>query len=359
MNRDNEGIWKTLHEAGLVQPPAPVVDEPDSPWFIKVLLAISGWFASLFLLGFVGLGFVFVVESGVASLVTGGAMVGGAYALLRFPKNEFVEHLGLAVSLAGQGLIVWSFFRLNENFIEMPWLLIIAVELPLAILMPNFVHRVFSSFWAAFALSLYLAAIGLPYLSCGLVLAGTAWLWLNEFRFPGKARLLQSLGYGLVLTLIPIGGSVLFRYRSRGLFVDESWAGLWFQPWMGEVLAGAVALYVVWQLLKQTERRGRMVSRRATVVTQIGILILCAASLEAPGVIVAVVIMLLGFASGNRVLLGLGIVSLLFYISSYYYLLDITLLAKAQTLLTVGVVLLLARWLMPRLLPAGRENGHA
>ena len=50
-------------------------------------------------------------------------------------------------------------------------------------------------------------------------------------------------------------------------------------------------------------------------------------------------------------LLGLGIASLLFYISSYYYLLDATLFAKAQTLLIVGLVLLAVRWLMVRIMP--------
>ncbi len=67
------------------------------------------------------------------------------------------------------------------------------------------------------------------------------------------------------------------------------------------------------------------------------------------------VVMLLGFAGGNRVLLGLGIVSLLFYISSYYYLLDATLLAKAQILLIVGLVLLAVRWLLLHPIPGGKE----
>jgi uncharacterized membrane protein len=54
----------------------------------------------------------------------------------------------------------------------------------------------------------------------------------------------------------------------------------------------------------------------------------------------------------------LGIVSLLFYLSSYYYTLEATHLAKAQTLLVVGLVLLAARWLMRRWLPVGPEAKH-
>lgn len=68
--------------------------------------------------------------------------------------------------------------------------------------------------------------------------------------------------------------------------------------------------------------------------------------------------MLLGFASSNRVLLGLGVTSLLFYISSYYYTLEATLLVKSRTLLIVGLLLLAARWLMTRVIAPASEARH-
>jgi uncharacterized membrane protein len=71
------------------------------------------------------------------------------------------------------------------------------------------------------------------------------------------------------------------------------------------------------------------------------------------------VIICFGFFCANRVLLGLGIVSLLFYISSYYYLLDTTLLDKSQSLLVVGLILLFVRWLMHTIIPVQNEAEHA
>src|SRR5205809_2120555 len=71
-----------------------------------------------------------------------------------------------------------------------------------------------------------------------------------------------------------------------------------------------------------------------------------AASFKAPGVAGGLMIVLVGFANGNRLLAGLGIAALLYYVSSYYYLLDATLLAKAGVLAASGVVLLGARWLL-------------
>jgi uncharacterized membrane protein len=71
-----------------------------------------------------------------------------------------------------------------------------------------------------------------------------------------------------------------------------------------------------------------------------------AASFKAPGIAGGLMIALLGFANGNRVLLGLGIAALLLYVSSYYYLLDATLLAKSGVLAATAAVLLVARWLV-------------
>ena len=119
---------------------------------------------------------------------------------------------------------------------------------------------------------------------------------------------------------------------------------------------GVVTLYVVWHLL---QRYGQSISERLSITALLGTLLLCAVSMEVQGITVGMVIILLGFAGANRVLLGLGIVSLLFYISSYYYLLDATLLDKSQTLLIVGLVLLIVRWLMLRILPVKKEAQHA
>lgn len=355
MSRQTEQIWTTLLQAGLVQGPAPETGKLESPWYVKVLLAFSGWLAALFLLGFIGMGFQFIMESNTASFITGGLMIGGAFAILRMPKNEFFEHLALAVSLAGQALIVLAIFDITKRNDEMAWVLVALLQVPLAVVMPNFVHRVLSSFIAAFAFSMALTSMGAPYVFSSVIMFLAAWLWLNEFRYPQHMRKIRAVGYGLVLALIQLKGSALFGLGTMGWRSAHNQPELWIQPWMGEVLAGAVTLYVVWQLL---QRRGQALSGRLAITALMGTLLLCAVSMEAKGITVGMVIMLLGFAGGNRVLLGLGIVSLLFYISSYYYLLDTTLLAKAQTLLIVGLVLLAVRWLMLRIIPGGKEAKH-
>ena len=355
MSRQIEQMWAALLQAGLVQGSAPATGKPESPWYVKVLLALSGWLAAFFLLGFIGMAFASVFRNSTASFILGGAMIGGSFAILRLPKNEFVEHLALAVSLAGQVLVVGAFFKIARHHANIGWLLVVLLQAPLAIFMPNFVHRAFSSFFAAFALNMALTYWGWPYVAGGVVMLLAAWCWLNEFSYPRQMSSIRAIGYGLVLALILLKGMALFGYQTMGWFFHRAKPELWISPWMGEVLTGVVAFYVVWQLL---QRHGRHISQRIAIPAILGALLLCAVSMKVQGLTVGMVIMLLGFSGANRVLLGSGIVSLLFYISSYYYLLDATLLAKSKTLLIVGVVLLLLRWLLVTMMPADREADH-
>jgi uncharacterized membrane protein len=201
-----------------------------------------------------------------------------------------------------------------------------------------------------------LALWGWPDIVSGIVMLLASLCWLNEFRYPQQTSTIRPIGYGLTLALIQLKGTALFDYRTIGWHTARDHANAWAVPWLGEVLTGAVALFVVWKLL---ERYGQRIFGRISIAALLGTLLLCGVSMKVQGITTGMVILLLGFSGSNRVLLGLGIVSLLFYISSYYYLLDATLLVKSQTLLVVGVALLVLRWFMSTLFPVNREAKHA
>jgi hypothetical protein len=352
MSRPGGPLWETLRQAGLVQGEAPATDTIESPWYVKAILAFSGWLAAMFLLGFVGVGFQFIVESGLASLITGGVMMGAAYAILRIPKNEFVEHLALALSIAGQALAIYAFFELLDTHGALLWALVALLEVLLAVIMPNNVHRVWSSYAAAVAFALTLASMRVPYLAHGLVMLLAAWIWLNEFRYRRYMQCMRAVGYGLVLALIQLTGTILFHRENLGGLVEYGPGEALVPAWLGELATGAVMLYVVWKLL---QRLGVRLTDPFARTALLSTLLFCGVSLEAHGIAAGMAIVLLGFAGSNRVLLGLGIAALLFYISSYYYLLEKTLLYKSGTLLLVGVVLLAARWFMMRVASRPKE----
>jgi uncharacterized membrane protein len=353
MSVNGENVWTTLQQAGLVQGSAPESDKPDSPWYVKLLLAVSGWLATIFLLGFLGAVLGFIIDITITSILFGGIMIGGAFALLRMPKNEFFEHVALAVSFAGQVLVLHDLFDLTQYSIT--WFILFASQLALAVVMPNFVHRVLCSVLCAYCLFILLASFSVPYMAGSIVMLAAAWLWLHEFSYPKHMRKQQAIGYGLILALIIVKGIALYRFRIIYWYTVNFDMHSWVQPWMGEVLAGAVMLYVVWQILK---RLGHCFSDPTTITALIVTVILSVVSMEARGITVGILILILGFAGSNRVLMGLGIASLLFFISSYYYLLEATLLHKSKTLLIMGLVLIGARWLIMRITSTGRQVRH-
>jgi len=348
MSRSFEQLWSTLSTAGLVDGLAPEPCELESPWYVKVLMAFFGWLAAVFLLGFVGIVMASILENSFASILVGGFMIGAAFTLLRAPKSAFLEHFSLAISLAGQILVIWGMFEASNTESTILWLAVMVFQSVLAVFMPGVVHRVFSSFAACIALSIALRLVGAPYLASGIILLGAALLWLNEFRHPRYMLQMRSLGIGLVLAVIKIKGTLLFSSSSIFWLGYRHHTELLIGPWVGELLTGFVFLFVVWQLL---HRFNNQLSTKLRVTALLSAIIIAAVSFESPGITIGIVILLLGFAGSHRVLIGLGIAALLFYISAYYYLLDTTLLMKALTLMVLALVLLSGRWLMRHFLP--------
>ncbi len=359
MSSQNTQFRNKLLQAGLLKEAALETEKLESPWYVKVLLAFSGWLAALFLLFFIGMAFEEVVSNSTVALAVGSVMIGVAFAILHGPKNEFVEHLALAVSLTGQALVIFAFFDTTGSDKEIAWLLVALLQAALALVMPNFVHRVFSSFVAALAFNAVLSLWGYHFIVAGIVLLPAALCWLHEFSRPKLMRAKQAIGYGLVLALILLQGTTLYGYRQVMDLLDgqivRQHPELWDKPWIEEVLVGMVVLYVVRHLLQWYRQP---ITGGIAITSLLATVVLCAVSTKVQGITVGMVIMLLGFAGSNRVLLGLGMLSLLSYISFYYYLLDMTLLAKSQTLLAVGLVLLLVRWLLVTLIPANGGAKH-
>jgi hypothetical protein len=337
-------LWAKLSGAGLASGEMPRNDA-HAPWYVRLMLGVSGCIAAVFLIGFVAVGLQFVVESKPGSVFAGALMIASAYVLFLAARSDFSAMFGFAVSVAGQALLAYGLFRLLEGLGRAtPWVVMAAIEAALAVVMANYLHRLVSAYAAVLLLSGALALSGAAALAPSIAAAGVAYIWLNELRSAGLHGTLHPIAYGLTLGTIHVetfnwSGRSFVSAFARPDTVD------WAKPWMGEALVLATLLFVVWRLVRRAgwaPREPRSVIALATAAA-IG-----AASLKAPGVAAGFIIVLLGFAHGNRVLSGLGIAALLFYVSGYYYLLDATLLFKAGVLAASGAALLAARWVMLR-----------
>ncbi|WP_148253432.1 DUF4401 domain-containing protein [Aidingimonas lacisalsi] len=344
MSRATPSLRETLARAGIAvagKEPRPSL---ETPWYVRALQALSGWLAALFLLGFIGLGAIPLIESSLASMVLGLTMLATAYGLLRKTPGDFGEHLALAISLAGQGLAVWAVGTFLGGMSVGLWWAVLALQAVLAMAMPSSTHRILAAFAASLALYMVMAQSGIPYTASGLILLALTWLWLNEFRWPARMRRMQSLGYGLLLGLLTLQLVAYFGQPLMGWWYGFDTALLsWMGPWTADVLAMLALLLLLRHVFQHQERPIEPVIR---IVAYGAVVVLMLASFQAHGVIQGGVVVVLGFAIGNRVVTGLGVILLLLSIGSYYYLLDVTLLIKAMTLFAIGVLLLAMRWLL-------------
>lgn len=328
-----------LREAGIALQPAN--DQgPSAPWYLLVLQGIGGWLSALFLMGFVGLGFLQVLDNAAFSFVLGAALIGGAYALLRRPQSIFLEQLVLAFSLAGQLLVAYAIGRWIDDINALFWAGLLMLHALLAVLMASNLHRIFSTLFAALSLFFLGMETGAPYLVAPLALALACGLWLNEFRYPQRREAIKSAAMGLTLALLIMQYLVRFPELMEG-----NMAAIWVPHWLGEWLTGATLGYLAYWVFKTNEVA---LSSRTLTAGVAALIALCLSSSFAYGLTQGAVLLALGFAIGHRLLTGLGILSLLFSISTYYYRLDLTLLEKSATLLALGLVLWAIRQLMRR-----------
>src|SRR5439155_21521941 len=135
-------LWSKLASAGLTLGNRPEAREAHQPGYVRVMLGIAGFMAAVFLLGFVGVGLAFVLESKIASLAVGFMMIAAAYAVFRAaPHSDFGSMFALAVSFTGQALVVYGVWGMLNERSAQPWVAIAVIEAILAPAMPNFIHR--------------------------------------------------------------------------------------------------------------------------------------------------------------------------------------------------------------------------
>ena len=352
-------IWDRLARASLVEGALPEAGEASSPWFIRGMLGFAGWLGALFLLGFVGAAFVAIFRNASSMLVLGVCACAAAVTIYRVaPKNDFMAQFGLAVSFAGQAMILIGLADLFRSFNPTQFAFcFMLLEAVLFVLVPNYLHRVLSALGAALALLWLIMDAGLFAFAPAAMTAAFLAAWLAEFEFERQGPLLRAGGYGLaiaaVLTAVSHGGLWLGWMIGRGHGAPIGGEAV---RWLGDsasllVLVGAVVALIRREGLELGSGQGRVGLTAA--------IILGLASFKAPGVGPAAAILVVGYANGNRVLAGLGILALLGYLSHYYYSLQTTLLFKSGLLAVTGLALLAARLVLHRWWPEAKEASHA
>ena len=338
-------VWMTLSQSGLVSGARPEGLSISTPWYIKTLLAVSAWLAAVFLFAFLAVLFNGLLDSVLADTLIGSVFILIAYHVLKSEQSDFVEHLGLAFSIAGQILLIMAMLQLGSNADHIKWLIALGLNVFLIFLIPNFVHRVLSSFLACICLAGCLAQYGLFSMCLPVILFICAWCWIHEFKNAKWYRYVTALGYGSLLSLLLIETNTFFQ---SGLFywghqVAVNQLGHFY--YLNAMLTGAVVIYSSLMIINKYQS----LMMKSSCYILAFVLVLSGITWSINGMHTSMVVLALGLATTHRILIGLGSLCLLFSISHYYYSLDTTLLMKALSLAILGGVLLGIRWCLPKL----------
>ena len=282
------------------------------PWWLALLLGASGWFAGLFTLGFVAL--LFQPHGAADAGLAGALLLLAAWGLYRVDREEaFTTQLALALSIAGQCLLVFAF---NEHANRLAPLAAsaLAVQLVLAVAMPNAAHRSLCAFFATIAWAL----------TVRYTLFGEPSFWHGG---PELAPALPAALGGWALTWLPVAAAVAWA-----LHREPAWMARGGEPLLRPVLDGLVVGLACAPLASEPLAALQILGGTGQGWLALWPLLSALAALGAGAA---------GFALQSRALVGACAVAMLLHVVHAYYVLGLSLLQKAALMGVVGIAMLL------------------
>ncbi len=312
-------------------------DAASPPWYVRALVGISAWIAAVLLIAFL-VGGTQLLNTAEALIVAGLILCAVAIALRRIvPSSVFGAQLALALSMAGQALFTFGVGD-RSNGVLAPVLAIILLEVVLIAIYPDMLHRFLSTVVIVGALVALLLDWNLPgavHPLVGLLAAGAVVLWERENALAvGRVeRLSRPIGYGLCVALLGV-----LCLGVADLITLPHW-------WISGLLLLPMLLMLEYRIVSGFAPR----ADAAIMPWLVGATVLVSLpALWTPGVLAAVIVIVLSFQRSNRLLLGIGVVFLVVFLIAFYYHLDVTLLLKSLLLLATGLLLLGSRLLIQR-----------
>jgi Domain of unknown function (DUF4401) len=316
------GLQRALAERGML--PADVNgDDPiareetqDRPWYISLLLGLSGWIAGLFLLGFVGAMYFSVTQN---ATIAGVILLISAWALFRVDvEGAFVSQLALALSIAGQFALLYG---LSENMtLRRPGdiaAIALILQIALVVVMPSRMHRTMSALFATIAWAVFIRSLSGDDLF-------ESYSTRQRMESPSLTLALSSWA----LAWAPIGIALYFAVVREPLWMASRWCRVIRPAAIGLAagLAWATLFSHPFESLRFADgtREGRL------------------AIWPLLSAMAALVALSVGFALKHRALMGAAMIAALLHVSHFYYAIGTTLLIKSVVMVSIGVLLLVA-----------------
>lgn len=339
MNR----LWQKLSEHDLVKGETPSEQQVFIPWYIRFLQGFAGWMAALFLIASFSATFSFLFRNPNGGLLISLGVFCSviAYVLIRTQEKDFFEQLGLAFGLCGQLVFALGLFYLFKPQYKTILFMLATYQLLLAWFIPQFAHRLLSTFFGLLALLIALDLLGLYGIGTTIAAVLFSFIWLKQNRWSRSYDTWEAIGFGFAITIVFSSGYLLtghFLLNDHSIN-SSSWLSGHAQL-ASSFLIALVFINVVLVLLKENKIKFNSKTAALSIFAAILLVLL---SFKIFGLSTGLLIVLIGFARQRLTLVVLGSMAVFSFFSWYYYNLDATLLFKSITLIVLGMILL-ASW---------------
>lgn len=312
----------------------------DHPWYVHLMLAIGSWVTAVLVMVLGGFFITLVLDLDGDSFapvlaVFGLAFFAIAFFMLRRQKaGVFSTHFATALAAAGQGMVaigIGTYFEepVAAALASLPFAVIIAVAINSRML------QGLSSAWVAILVFVTLIERDFPFILEVAALGVAAGVFLH--LYPPRRDLAPTAG---VLLLVGPLLSMMFDFQGEIGMTAVVGSG-----WIAQLIFVALILFLLQALWRHAEDRTGQIELAIFAAAAIAVAVILP-----PGAGAALVILVLAFSLGARVLALLGVALEAYFLWKFYYDLNMTLLHKSFMLAGVGLVLLVLWGVLARVL---------
>ncbi len=294
---------------------------------LELFKALVAWLSAVFLIALIGLTLhKFLRDTQTISLIALGGgvfMVMLSYFSLKRASSTYEEHFFIALSFAGQALIIFSISELFH--IDKIEYLILLLEILLLLLFNNHIHKFLNAFFAFSALFFLFYDFHMDYLG---VFVGLNFILLSTLHLKTKESLIIS--YGAL-------GAILWVVLTQSkIFMPTSYKEI-------ETLLLALPFgYLLFYLSRfyNIKKLSALLAILLLFIVSIGL------SFFIKYFLVALTLFILGCFLGDIFILASSIIIGIFIITYFYYTLNTTLAFKSLLLISSGILGLIIRYLL-------------
>jgi hypothetical protein len=313
------------------------------PLYIRILSGVGAWFASIFIIVFLGMSNIITHETG--AIICGVAFIAATVTLAKTCKSTFPSQLALAMAFAGNILLVFGLTQVfGHSSTHDAALLVLLLShgvvcTTIYILYPSTVYRFFAPLAMAIIATIWISVEIKTFEMMHLLIAGETVLLGILLLHTRRTAFIQPLIHAAA-TMLP--ATIFFMNLTQGAMLDwHIWRAVPPNAMLPTSALLAVGMvYLLFRLVGGVKHY----RQPWLIVAVVAILLL--GLFTTPGILVAIGLLIAGYAFGDRALTALAYLFLPCFLLIFYYAMNVSLAHKSWMVAGSGLILLAVRWLL-------------